>query len=488
MQFSKLSVLTVLAMASSAQAQSKYAGYIARTNADSYWAKDLEQKAFEDIMSSESCPDVADAKIEWESASANPNGSVAAYLKSIPTQTSPKSKEWDEYIKYYGNDQFHIQWVDAAFKCSTIAGTPWLATNFAPDFGQAYCGGTSDLGGGGAPTYPLLANPVEVVTGKECVGVEESAKKATSYVYQFLEVVQLMEKAIFDARNGDCQAQRDILEGLQTPSLPVCQDAMEYWDAAAAIYTGSLEGPDGAVLDSSNERAYGKTFYTLADKRCRNFMTCGPNVGGAGDPVSPDRFVAAGINAKIVQFFQAGGAAAYAGDYSRMEFFKRKISAKMMVPWVQGTMRYTHRMSESRSTDATQTHKELGEASTFALGALPKLWACSVAAAEKMEPLVRTGNDRGVGNEIDFEVVKFAFECNYRCLGITCEEVGSLWDSTDSIKPDAEACKDKDNLSGVEEVAKCLKPNSKFNKKCKNYLGKSGVSKRSNLDYFVRGL
>merc|ERR1711935_786045 len=97
------------------------------------------------------------------------------------------------------------------------------------------------------------------------------------------EVVQLMEQAIFKAKNGGCQAQRDILEGLVTPSLPVCQDAMEYWDAAAAIYTGSLEGPDGAVLETgTTEREYGKTFYTLADKRCRNFMTCGPNDGGAG--------------------------------------------------------------------------------------------------------------------------------------------------------------------------------------------------------------
>jgi len=477
MQFSKLSVLAVLAMASSAQAQSKYAGYIARTNADSYWTKDLEQKAFEDIMSSESCPDVADAKIEWFAPN-DPNA-VAGYLKSIPTIDLPISKEWNEYIKYYNSDTFHIEWVDAAFNCGAI--TSWDCDLFEPDFNTAYCGGQGVLGGGSNP--PIV--PDEVDAGKECVGVEESAKKATSYVYQFIEAVQLMTKAIQVTKSG-CNPQFDELN-----DLPICLEAMELWDAAAATFTGSLEGPLGALpglaVDSDpGNRAYGKSLYTLAEKRCRNFMTCGPKNGnGVGPSTSPDRYATASINSKIMQFFAAGSHATYSGDNRRMEYFKRKISAKVMVPWVQGTLRYTHRMSESSDDPATQTHKELAEASTFALGALPKLWACSVAAADAVAPLVRTGNSFGVGNEIDYVVVKNAFECNYACLGITCEEVGELFDGDADVRPDADACKDKDNLSGDLERAKCTKPNSKFNKKCKTLQGKSGIAKRANLEYYV---
>jgi len=478
MQFSKLSVFTVLAMASSAQAQQKYAGYIPRTDANAYWTKDVEQKDFEDLMSDESCPSVLDARDEW--VSPNDPTKMAGYLKSIPTIPAPISKEWNEYIKYYGTPTFHIEWVTAAFECDSI--TNWDCDLFEPDFNTAYCGGTSTYGSGIVGT--------EVVAGKECVGIEESAKKATSYVYQFIEAVQLMAKAI-QLTKGGCNPQFDTLN-----NLPVCEDAIELWDAAAATFTGSLEGEEGALPGLSNDpnpdnRAYGKSLYTLAEKRCRNFMTCGPKNGdGVGPSISPDRYATASINSKIMQFFAAGSHAAYSGDSRRMEYFKRKISAKMMVPWVQGTLRYTHRMSDSRSTQcrASQTHKEIGEASTFALGALPKLWACSVAAANAVEPLVRTGNSFGVGNEISFIVVKNAFECNYRCLGITCEEVGELFDGDDDVKPDADACKDKDNLSGDLEVAKCAKPNSKYNKKCRNYIGKSGISKRANLEYFVQGL
>merc|ERR1712194_73684 len=98
------------------------------------WEKDLEQKAFEDIMSSESCQDVEDARVEWNTPL--DNGKVAGYLQSIPTNDIPISKEWNEYIKYYNSDTFHLEWVQAAFDGSAI--TNWDCDLFEPDFGAAY--------------------------------------------------------------------------------------------------------------------------------------------------------------------------------------------------------------------------------------------------------------------------------------------------------------------------------------------------------------
>ena len=55
----------------------------------------------------------------------------------------------------------------------------------------------------------------------------------------------------------------------------------------------------------------------------------------------------------------------------------------------------------------------------------------------------RPASPAGVGNggSVSFEVVKTAFERNYNCLGITCEDVGGLIDSvTDGYLFGAEPC------------------------------------------------
>ena len=51
-------------------------------------------------------------------------------------------------------------------------------------------------------------------------------------------------------------------------------DSVHAWDEGVAFYTGSLQGTDGA--------GSGKMVYALADKRCKNFKTC----GAAGDATS----------------------------------------------------------------------------------------------------------------------------------------------------------------------------------------------------------
>ena len=49
-------------------------------------------------------------------------------------------------------------------------------------------------------------------------------------------------------------------------------DSVRTWDGAMAFYTGSLEGAEGSL-----ER--GVFPHNQADKRCHNFLTCGPKIG-----------------------------------------------------------------------------------------------------------------------------------------------------------------------------------------------------------------
>ena len=58
-----------------------------------------------------------------------------------------------------------------------------------------------------------------------------------SYVYQFIEVVQLMANAIKITKSG-CNPQFDTLNGIS----PVCLNAIEYWNAAAGLLEGSEDG------------------------------------------------------------------------------------------------------------------------------------------------------------------------------------------------------------------------------------------------------
>jgi len=42
----------------------------------------------------------------------------------------------------------------------------------------------------------------------------------------------------------------------------------------------------------------------------------------------------------------------------------------------------------------------------------------------------------------DFVGVGTAFECNYEKLGISCDEVGALWDDDEATEPKSRQCKD----------------------------------------------
>merc|ERR1712070_224753 len=99
------------------------------------------------------------------------------------------------------------------------------------------------------------------------------------------------------------------------------------------------------------------------------------------------------------------------------------IVSKMTVPLIQGTLRYAFYVDSG----IENTAKAKAEGAVFAAAVLPLVHHCSATAAESIYENMRIGSP-----STGFSAVKNAFESTYSCLGITCAEVGGLWDANDN--------------------------------------------------------
>jgi hypothetical protein len=175
-------------------------------------------------------------------------------------------------------------------------------------------------------------------------------------------------------------------------------------DEAAAFYTGSLEGVDGSGT--------GVLMYSLAEKRCANFKTCGEK----GNDVTGKAKVNLDIFKELANMNT---------NYAKLKCEdartnKENIAKKMFVPLVQGTLRYAY----IRSTDGDADAKDEAEGATFAAAVLPVVANCSADDAATIYNNMKPGSGKA-----DFASVKHAFESNYGCMGITCADVGGYYDS-----------------------------------------------------------
>jgi len=404
------------------------AGYLPRTDPAECLNWDLIQEELEEIMDDQSCTSLEDGEVFYLAGD-------GMYFQDIPSFVSPQSDVFNEYTKYYGKDDFMKTWVKKAFKQTQ--------TNFVrgnAKFGDAFPNNFANCG--------------------ECVGFEEVIKKGTAYTGQLVNSYQLVQKAIEEV-NGGCYAQVDG-----------CTDAIEAIDCAVAAYVGSLEGNDG-----NNDPAgdYGKGPYALGDKRCRNFKTCGPTRDGDAKDLT------AAVNIQVLSLFAGASHAAWVGDGKLIEVYLRLISNKSIIPLLQGTLRYYYLLSDEESGPGTFStlDKYVGEGGAFAFGALPKLWACSGRGAKKAEAQTKIGGGIAGTSAVQYEDLRLSFECNYRCLGITCDEVGSFYNGGTSPKPGATACDDEDN--GSDNV--CAKPKKSRKTQCKLFTGKPGVKNRDKLRF-----
>jgi len=406
-------ILAILATSSfsGAAAIDRIAGYMPSTDVSGIAAKDLIQKELQTIMGDEEC----NSLIEGEKYYNNGDGK---YLKNLPTYKKNINEEVAVYTKFYGDDTFYDSWVQAAF-----AGQ---ATDFA--------NGNAD--------FSAFPNNIDDDGG--CVGQEESVKKATAYTTNFVEVMQFAQLA-YDNVDDGCISQQNG-----------CTDALNAWDSAVATFAGSLEGTDGG---NTEDGSYGYALYALADKRCDDYEKCGPS------GKSTERTEPATINIRIMELFAAGSQAVYAGDLPMIKYYTKTISEKIGVPLVQGTLRYAYRMSTGSTKD-----KEVAEGGVFAFGAFPKLWKCSKKGFSKAYTEMKIGGNKAGKKDISFDNVKNAFECNYKCMGIRCDEVGSLYDG--DTDPRSVTC--------VDPSTQCKRPSKAERKKCRKFVGKPGIKPPKN--------
>jgi len=227
----------------------------------------------------------------------------------------------------------------------------------------------------------------------------ECAQKATAYWSVWMYVIREMEDALRDCTVG-CKK---------------CNDApVHAWDEAWAFYAGSLEGSLG--------NPEGKMLYRLAQKRCKNFGTCG--IGGISD-----------VNKQILNLFISGKKSLEEGRCSEVRPMISKIVNLMTVPLIQGTLRYAYK------TAGKESAKDKAEGIAFLGAFIPRLWNCSHEDADTVERLMGKHSPLKMESE-SFTMVREALERNYACMGVTCSQVGALLDEATGKYLAGEPCKE----------------------------------------------
>jgi hypothetical protein len=218
----------------------------------------------------------------------------------------------------------------------------------------------------------------------------------------WMYIVREFEDAIHDCIKGDA------LDNM---------DAVHAWDEGVAFYTGSLEGvdPNGKQGGSCTAAAStGCMIHALADKRCTNYGTC-----EGGDNEGPSM-----ANKKLFELFVLGRDDLLAKKCDTTTGHLAKILPQMIVPLVQGALRYAYKVAKNADTLPDNGAKEKAEGAVFAAAVLPLIHSCNAADATLISDNMKidSANPMAAG----FTKVRQAFESNYACLGITCADVGGL--------------------------------------------------------------
>ena len=297
------------------------------------------------------------------------------------SSTNPYFPDFQKFVDYYGTPEYADKWISAAF----LGQNAGLARGNA-DF--------SSIGDDGRI---------------------EAAKKGSAYMSVGMYVIRELEDAIDDCERG-CDTEDCNL------------DSVHALDEAVAFYTGSLEGKDGS--------GEGVFFYSLADKRCENFKTC----GSEGTEITGT----SKVNIEIFRYFDQAKSLLASKQCESAREIKSKIVQKMWIPLVQGTLRYAWILNNEPYEE-----KGMSEGATFLAGVLPMVAACNGDDAEAIYAQMKMGNS----GDVDFPTIKAAFERNYECLGVTCGDVGGLFNTaTGEYEIDASPCGRKNSSSSNSDV------------------------------------
>jgi Low iron-inducible periplasmic protein len=178
-------------------------------------------------------------------------------------------------------------------------------------------------------------------------------------------------------------------------------------DEAVAFWTGSLEGTDGS--------GDGVLAYALAEKFCAASKTCGES----GDEAQGN----AAVNIKYFHHLKSMQASLSDKDCDMAAEHRDEAINIMFVPLIQGALQSAYLQNGNSAADDGEAE---GEGAAFAAGVLPLVAACNADDAATIFDNMQPSGDYTA----DFAAVKKAFENNYECLGITCADVGGIYNAT----------------------------------------------------------
>jgi hypothetical protein len=250
----------------------------------------------------------------------------------------------------------------------------------------------------------------------------DAIKKSIVYLNIWMYVIWEMQDAIDDCVLGDSSDN---------------YASVHAWDEAVAFYTGSNEGTsqggDNALGSPSGTGIHndGVLLFNLAEKRCQNFGTCTADYDS--DPTSGYSAVNNEIFAKFTTAkTQLQNAHTGSGSFTCKDIYEAKdeIATLMLVPLIQGTLRYLYKTDAhvtGGDTSSDTFKKENGELFAFSAGIQPFVYNCSVTAGNYLYE--RSFND---DMSLTFEEHKASLESVYSCLGISCTDIGGLCDTGSS--------------------------------------------------------
>jgi len=283
--------------------------------------------------------------------------STAVEEKMLDCQPGCPMADPEMFAKYYGQPDYGDRWIKAAFT-----------------------GGKTDYSNGDADFKDW-----------GYTGRNEVIKKGSVYLNVFMYVIREFEDAVIDCKT-DCDKDTN------------CNDGPVYaWDEGVAFYSGSMEGTDG--------KSSGVFLHQLADKRCKNFKTCGLN----GDLADDTRSY---VNHELLRMFEKGKNFLLEGECGQTKPLLKKIINLMYVPMIQGSLRYAYKMDEYDNVD----EKQSAEGAVFTAAVLPRVHAANPKAAKILYDNMKVG-----ATSTSFTAVKKAYESVYDKLGISCNTVGGMY-------------------------------------------------------------
>lgn len=225
--------------------------------------------------------------------------------------------------------------------------------------------------------------------GADNIARVEGAKKGSAYLSVWMYVIHEMEDAVNDCKSNNMNDN---------------DNAVHAWDEAVGFYTGELEGLDGTQS--------GKLLYALAGKRCANFNTC--KKGTRGEAI---------VNEKVFYNFEAGRRALINGDCNSVHDIISEIKTQMLIPLIQGTLRYIYLADPSGGNKAPLA-KQQAEGWTFAMAILPQVALCDKTVADAIVKNMKFGTNLYMAD--GYKSITAKLESVYACLGVSGIMVGGL--------------------------------------------------------------